>query len=224
MKESLEFAHFVVDLVCVMPPFDASELSLLPKWLPIIACFGSISFLVFLFIWRATKEAFGRYSTQAFIIAFCIAALSFAFLGRSAWNVVIETLYPALVIILRTCEGALLGLAMQQRFRAWHLIIFAIVAIGLYLLLVALPALSVTLIKALWALIGAAIAGFAWTTNINKNAASLFNGRVSGAALFLMFLSTILCLQSSPILRLLFQWMFPVGVVTGIFIEKKSRG
>jgi hypothetical protein len=97
-------------------------------------------------------------------------------------------------------------------------------AIGLYLLLLALPAQSITLVKALWAFSGAAIAGFAWTTNINKDAVSLFHGRVSGAALFLIFLSTILFMQSSPILRLLFQWMFPVGVVTGIFIEKKSRG
>jgi hypothetical protein len=221
MKEILEFADFVVDLVCMMPPLDTSELSLFPQWLPIAACLAAVSFLVFLFIWHVTKEIIGGNSERAFIVAFCVAAIAFLSLGHRALYSIIQTLYPALVLLLRAGEGALLGLALRSRIRPWHLILLIIMVTGLYLLLLAAPIRFISIAKALWAVAGASIASFTWAIQLNKDPVSFFHGRASGSALFLMFLSTLLFVQTSPILRFFFQWVFPAGVVIGVFFANK---
>jgi hypothetical protein len=223
MDDVLNAFDFVIDLVCMMPPLEGADMAGIPQGLLIAACLGSVFLLVASVISSSMSDVFSGNRITVAVAAACIGAIGFMSMGRSTMHGILLIAYPAMVIALRSGEGMILGLKYQPHARSWHLVAFLVAAIGLYVALRQVPRPSLRVIRGIWAIFGAVIASFVWTRKVSEPDKSLLNSVSSRVALFMVFISTTLYVQSSHLDQLLFQWVFPVGVALGFFAAIKGQ-
>lgn len=223
MNDVLDAYDFVLDLACMLPPLDSIAAVGIPAGLVMAACLGSVALLVVTVVASSLREAFPGAGGTAILLAVCIVVLSGISLGQDTLRAVFLGVYPAMVISLRGVEGLILGASYEPKARLWHLGAFPVAALGLYLALRQFPAFWLNAAKGAWAVLGALIASHGWTGKISQHRNSPFASLASQAALFLVFLSTMLYVQSSQFERVLFQWVFPVGCLAGLIASRTER-
>ena len=92
--------------------------------------------------------------------------------------------------------------------------LFPLVA-GVYVMACSVETETLRVAKAVWFVLGAALASYGGTTTICGYGNGFFDGPIPKLSLFVVLASTVLYVQSSPFEKALFQWMLPTGLVIG---------
>lgn len=213
----LELGEFLVDLLCMMP--EIGEIS----WIAVPPSAARVVFFI------------GVGVVAVALLAGCFRAILLAVgIVVVVTLIVINTpqsaqllapylaIYSAMIIATRFVEGAVLGSGIRTHFRVWQvptLLVFMVVA---YFTLVSIDARYVSIAKATWALLGAI-----WASASLARPMFTRGGGVGGlgvaAGCFITILATVLFIQGSQLEALLFQWLFPVGLVVGLVIGPRIR-
>ena len=226
LHDVLDAIDFFVDLVCMMPPLEQADLGGVPPGLLLAACLGSVFLLLVSVTGSALKDAFAGKGVVAAVAAVCVCLIGFLSMDQSALGGLYVVGYPALVISLRGAEGMIIGSKYGPAARFWHCGAFLGAGIVIYVALLQLPAPSLRIAKGAWAVLGAVVASQGWTAKISQPGNFPFDSPFSKFSLFLVFITTMLYVQSSNVDRLLFQWVFPVGIVLGVVtgrVDKQAR-
>ena len=220
MNDLASLLEFVVDVVCMMPPLQEVAAAGVSKEMSIAVCFGAVAVFGFSLIARTTAEMFHHNRFVAILAAICVAALAFGFIERPLWEAIFMVGYPAMVMALRFGEGALVGSRLSSLLRPWHVIVFLAFVCGLYFALKPLPEPTLSIVKGAWAAFGAVLASVTWTQMLRTNNRVAFGSPLATAAIFLVFLSTLLYVSASSLDRIMYQCAFPAGIVAGILSRR----
>lgn len=139
MKDILEAFDFLLDIVCMMPPLDKTDMAGVPAGVLMAACLGCVFLLVVSVTASGMKDAFGGKGILGAAAALCIGLIGFISMERSALQSIFVVAYPAMVISLRGAEGLILGSKYQPIARFWHLLAFLGAGVGLYVALCQFP-------------------------------------------------------------------------------------
>lgn len=222
MDDVLDAFDFLLDLVCVRPPSNITDMAGLSPGVLMAGCLGSVFLLFILVTASSMREAFAGKAVPAAVAAVCIGLISFISMERTVLEGIIVVAYTAMVISIRGVEGLILGSKYRPKARAWHPAAFIGTGAALYVALRQFPSPPMHIAEGAWAVIGALIASCGWTGKISQPGNSTFNSPFSKVALFLVFISTMLYVQSSRTDYFLFQWVFPVGFIGGLVAGRKA--
>jgi hypothetical protein len=159
----------------------------------------------------------------AVLFAVCVVVLGLVGMEPAEWRTLFFASYPPMIISIRAVEGMLLGTLLAAKARLWQLPVFIVFAVLLYFALCKVPPPVFRVSKTIWVVGGAILASRKWTRMVSGSKDFPFNGTFSGIAIFLVFMSTMLYVQSSPFDQMLFQWVFPLGFMIGLLAMKKYR-
>jgi len=222
MNDIVQAFDFAIDLVCMMPPFDAIADAGISRESCMEATVGSLFVLMVALIAASMKDALGMKGIGAVVVGVCIALIGFQGMEPGLLKGIVATSYPPLVVALRFGEGAILGAKYRSGKHWWKLLALLPLVAGLYVAACSVEADVLRGAKAAWFVLGAALASYGWTTIICGDGNAFFDGLVPKLALFVVLASTVLYVQSSPFEKALFQWMLPAGLVIGFVGGSRS--
>lgn len=217
MSDWAEFFNFAVDLLCMMPHIREAYKLPIPPTLPPLFALCAIALLFIGVFVRVGEVAAPRQRGILVPIAVLVSLLSFGFIWTE-WQAIFLIAYPAMVLAIRFGEGAIIGSNLKGRLRVWHVGTVALAIVCAYLGLRALPPPAISVATGLWALLGITWASWCLSRTLTTTADALFSGSVSRCALFALFFATLLYVGSSSLEQQLYQWLFPVGVLVGLFV------
>lgn len=215
--------NFAIDIICVMPPLDAIEAVGISRELCITATISALFLLIVAFITGSLKKAIGMPGKEATIVGICITIIGFWGLNSNLLREIVPALYPPLVIALRFGEGTVLGVKYRSGSHWWKLLIMLPIIAFLYVAMNTATTDALQFAKGVWSVLSAVLASYGLTTIVCDNSHGLFNEKFTKVAIFLVFASTVLYVQTSPMEQLLFQWVFPVGMFAGFVVSHKGE-
>ena len=215
MNDILQAVGFAIDLVCMMPPLDAIADFGISRESCMDATIGALFVLMVALIAVSMKDALGMKGIGAIVVGVCIALIGYQGMQPGLLKGIVATFYPPLVVALRFGEGTIIGTKFRSGRHWWKLLALLPLAASLYVATCSVEAVTLRMVKAVWFVLGAALASYGWTTIICGDGKALFAGPVPKLALFVVLASTVLYIQASPIEKTLYQWMLPAGLVIG---------
>lgn len=225
MKYFSELIKYIFDLICMMPPINELQLLLeVPEDLPILICYGSIALLFFTILVKVIKEITKLNLILIILFVGCITYLTFGFLDFSTVKAAFIVPYPAMMFSLRVIEGVSLGCIIEKKGKIWHLIVFIFISIGLYIALTKMPGYYISIIKTVWSILGVISASVFCVKLFARNKYKIFkNSILIYITIFLIFSSTIIYINTSPIDQILYQWIILIGILFGFIVQKKFK-
>ena len=226
--------ELAIELLLLIPPFDAVQSWSLPPLVPEITCFVGVMVFV-LAVSRPTSRAregsgqsmvpplFEGHPIRFAIVIVIVMLLGLRGMTWATWTAIFHTGYAAMVLSVRFAEGVAIGTVVKKApgIMAFVLVGLA-VAVAAYLTVGNLPAKSVAIAKTVWIGVTTVLASAAAARTLTKGAPHL-SPELVGLGAFLMFSSTMLYVSSEPGLGITYSLLYLGGVLIGLVSPQIER-
>lgn len=222
MDELLSVWDFLVDVICMMPPLKQVGWPSPPDFVAPVLCFGCVALLVVGVVMRHIGPPHGFGAVVLGIVVVLLMLIALAGTDTSVFKSIFILCYPSMVISFRFVEGMLIGGSIPKKTRPWQIVSVVFLSVVLYFILRrARHDCQVWFVTA-WSVFGILAASVKWTQIISKVEGCSFSTPLEFVALLGIFGATLLYVQTAPLEKEFFKWVFPVGVVVGFRWRKRG--